>query len=53
MKDCNCGYHLHFHLVPKYQDRFEWGTPFAMNPGKTYLTEEEYGDMIEKIKAAL
>jgi len=24
-----------------------------MNPGKTYLTEAEYEDMIEKIKAAL
>ncbi len=47
------GRHPHFHLVPKYTDEFEWGTPFAMNPGKTYLTEEEYADMIEKIKAAL
>jgi diadenosine tetraphosphate (Ap4A) HIT family hydrolase len=47
------GCHLHFHLVPKYKDDFEWGTPFAMNPGKTYLSEEEYDAMIEKIKAAL
>ena len=47
------GCHLHFHLVPKYKDAFEWGTPFAMNPGQTYLSEEEYAEMIEKIKAAL
>ena len=47
------GCHLHFHLVPKYKDEFEWGTPFAMNPGKTYLTDAEYEDMIAKIKAAL
>ena len=47
------GCHLHFHLVPKYKDGFEWGTPFAMNPGKTYLTDAEYEEMIEKIKAAL
>ena len=47
------GCHLHFHLVPKYKDGFEWGTPFAMNPGKTYLTPAEYDEMIEKIKAAL
>ena len=47
------GCHLHFHLVPKYKDDFEWGTPIAMNPGKTYLSEEEYTAMIEKIKAAL
>ena len=44
---------LHFHLVPKYEGQFEWGTPFAMNPGKTYLSDAEYDAMIEKIKAAL
>lgn len=47
------GCHLHFHLVPKYKDDFEWGTPFAMNPKKTYLTDSEYDEMIAKIKAAL
>ena len=47
------GCHLHFHLVPKYEGQFEWGTPFAMNPGQTYLTDEEYDQMIAKIKAAL
>ena len=40
------GCHLHFHLVPKYQGEFEWGTPFAMNPGKTFLTEDQYQEMI-------
>ena len=43
------GCHLHFHLVPKYQGEFEWGVPFAMNPGKTYLTVAEYDEMIRKI----
>ncbi len=43
------GCHLHFHLVPKYQGEFEWGVPFAMNPGKTYLTDAEYNEMIQKI----
>ena len=47
------GCHLHFHLVPKYKDAFEWGTPFAMNPGKTDLTDTEYDEIIEKIKANL
>ena len=47
------GCHLHFHLVPKYKGAFEWATTFAMNPSKTYLSEEEYAAMIEKIKAAL
>ena len=47
------GCHLHFHLVPKYKDEFEWGGVFAMNPGKTYLSDAEYAEMIEKIKANL
>lgn len=44
------GCHLHFHIVPKYKDAFEWGTPFAMNPGKVYLSDTEYAEMIQKIK---
>ena len=47
------GFHLHMHLVPKYKDGFEWGGVFEMNPGKTLLTDEQYADMIAKIKAAL
>lgn len=42
--------HLHFHLVPKYKDGYSWGTPFEMNPGKTYLSEKEYNELIDKIK---
>ena len=47
------GSHLHFHLVPKYKDGYEWGGVFAMNPREKFLTDDEYADMIEKIKAAL
>lgn len=47
------GCHLHFHLVPKYKDEFEWGGVFAMNPGNVKLTDAEYADMIAKIKANL
>ena len=47
------GCHLHFHLVPKYRDEFEWGGVFAMNPDRVYLSDEEYAEMIEKIKANL
>lgn len=47
------GIHLHYHLVPKYRDEFEWGGVFAMNPGRVTLSEAEYAEMIEKIKAAL
>ncbi len=47
------GCHLHMHLVPKYQGGDEWGGTFQMNPGKVYLPEEQYQEMIEKIKANL
>ena len=43
------GCHLHFHLVPKYRDGYEWGGVFAMNPGEKFLTEDEYQAMIQKI----
>ncbi len=47
------GCHLHMHIVPKYQGGDEWGSTFAMNPGKTYLTQEEYENMIAKIQENL
>lgn len=47
------GCHLHMHLVPKYESGDEWGGIFQMNPGKVYLTDAEYAEMIEKIKANL
>ena len=47
------GHHLHFHLVPKYEGGYEFGETFAMNPGRTLLSEQEYADLIAKIKAQL
>ena len=47
------GRHLHFHLVPKYRDQFEWGGVFQMDPKRTVLTQEEYAETIAKIRAAL
>ena len=47
------GCHLHFHLVPKYEGGDEYGGVFQMNPDKVYLTDAEYEEMIEKIKANL
>ena len=41
--------HLHFHLVPKYEDGFEFGGIFEMNPQKVFLSDAEYADTIEKI----
>lgn len=47
------GHHLHIHLVPKYKDEYEWGGVFEMNPGRTYLSDEEYAEMAENIKKEL
>jgi len=47
------GCHLHMHLVPKYEGGDEWGGVFQMNPGKVYFTENEYEEMIQKIKENL
>ena len=41
------------HIVPKYNGGDEWGGVFQMNPDKVYLTDEEYAEMIEKIKENL
>lgn len=45
--------HLHFHLAPKYVDGPDYGGTFVMNPGKTYLTDEEYAAMVEDMRKAL
>ena len=47
------GCHLHMHLCPKYKDGDEWGGTFQMNPGKVYLSDEEYLEMIEDLKEAV
>lgn len=47
------GCHLHMHLVPKYENEFEYGGTFEMNPGKTLLNEDEYREILNKIKNAL
>jgi len=47
------GHHLHIHLVPKYKDGDEWGGIFQMNPGNVFLTDGEYSELINKIKAYL
>ena len=47
------GCHLHMHLVPKYRDGYEWGGVFAMNPGLKTLKEDQYAEMIRKIRKNL
>lgn len=45
--------HLHFHLAPKYVDGPDYGGIFQMNPGKVYLSEEEYASMVESLRREL
>jgi diadenosine tetraphosphate (Ap4A) HIT family hydrolase len=46
--------HVHFHIVPKYQDGYTWGKMFEMNPSANLLlTEEQYGALIDQIKSHL
>lgn len=45
--------HLHFHLAPKYVDGPDYGGTFRMNPGEVYLSDAEYAEMIDAIRAEL
>ncbi len=45
--------HLHMHIVPKYSNGYGFGGVFEMNPQRVTLSEAEYNDVIERIKAAL
>lgn len=38
--------HLHFHIVPKYKDSFEWGGTFVMNTGN--LVDEAKCEKVAK-----
>ncbi len=45
--------HLHMHVVPKYEGGTSFGGVFEMNPQKTYCSDAEYAEIIQKIKANL
>ena len=46
--------HLHFHIVPKYENGPNWGGTFEMSPAnKVLLSNEEYTELITKIKENL
>ena len=45
--------HLHWHIVPKYEDGPSWGAVFEMNPQKVYLSDAEYKKMVEDIRKNL
>lgn len=45
--------HLHFHLAPKYVGGPDYGGTFQMNPGKVYLSDEVYAQLIEAVRSCL
>ena len=46
--------HVHFHIVPKYENAPKWGSTFDMMPeNKLYLSESGYEKVIEEIKRQL
>ena len=45
--------HLHYHLAPKYVGGPDYGGTFQMNPGKVYLSDEEYAQLIEAVRSCL
>ncbi len=47
------GHHLHFHLVPKYKDDFEWNGVFLMNPGLKIASDAECVEIAKKLRAAM
>ena len=46
--------HLHFHIVPKYENGPSFGGTFEMSPnGKVFLKDGEYNTLINIIKENL
>jgi ATP adenylyltransferase len=46
--------HLHFHIVPKYENGPDWGGTFEMSPkNKVLLTDAQYNQLKNKIKENL
>jgi len=51
--------HLHWHIIPRFKIERKWGRPHWRNePGdpayeRRYLSDEEYRDLVERIRAQL
>ena len=45
--------HVHMHVVPKYKDGLQWGSPFDDSVAKVILSDAEYSEIIDRIKTEL
>ena len=45
--------HLHVHVVPKYEEGPDWGSPFMDTRPALVLSEEEYKERVKNIKIIL
>lgn len=45
--------HVHVHIVPKYQGGLNWGSPFDDTLPKQLLSDGEYGEMAEALRAEI
>ena len=45
--------HVHVHVVPKYKGGLNWGVPFDDTLPKQLLSEEEYAEAVEKLRAEI
>lgn len=42
--------HVHVHVVPKYENGPDWGSPFDDSQGKVELEEQEYKQVVDVLK---
>lgn len=45
--------HVHVHIVPKYQGGLNWGSPFDDTLPKQLLSDGEYEEMAEALRAEI
>lgn len=45
--------HVHVHVVPKYKDGLNWGSPFDDTLPKVLLSDEEYTEMVNALRAEI
>ena len=45
--------HVHVHVVPKYKDGLNWGSPFDDTLPKVLLSDEEYTEMVNALRTEI